>query len=69
MLPWPEPVWSQGLFQEPNFKKDIDKLECVQQRVTMSHENLLEDMKRFLPGKEKIALNEYLWKDFSCRTM
>lgn len=30
----------------------------------MSHENLLEDVKRFLPGKEKIALNEYLFKTF-----
>lgn len=67
MLPWPDPVWSHVLFQEAHFKRDIDKMEYVLQRVTMSHESCLEDMMKFLPGKEKIALNRYLFKDLSYR--
>lgn len=50
-LPRPDPIWSHDLSQEPHIKRDIDKLEYVQQRVTMSHENLLEDTMRCLPRK------------------
>lgn len=39
----------------------MDQLEYVPQGVTMSHENLLEDVMRLLPGKEKMVfMNIYL---------
>lgn len=64
MLLRPDSVQSHVLFQGLHLKKDTDKLEYVLQRMIVSHENLLEDMMRFWPGKENIALNEYLFKDF-----
>ena len=44
--PWLEPL----LFQEPHFKRDIDKLDHVTGE-SMGRQD------EFLPGKEKIALN------------
>lgn len=52
--PWPDPVCSHVLFQEPDFKRDID----------LPQETPRGDMLRVLPGKEKIALNAYYLKTF-----
>lgn len=67
MLFWLDFVWSYVFFQEVYFKRDIDKMEYVLQRVIMLYENCLEDMMKFLFGKEKIVFNRYLFKDFLYR--